>query len=63
MTARLAIENMLRALRYLMTHGHWCHHGNMGDWWPCNFGADEVRMCATCDRVEKREMAVNKNIS
>jgi hypothetical protein len=31
-----------------------CTHPRMGDWWPCNFGADEVRSCPDCDHLEKR---------
>lgn len=32
-----------------------CNHLRMGDWWLCNFGADEVRICPDCDLVEKRK--------
>jgi hypothetical protein len=32
-----------------------CTHPRMGDWWTCNFGADEVRTCPDCDCIEKRE--------
>lgn len=50
----LWLANLARAWRYLVLHGHWCRHRRMGAWWPCNFGADEVRMCPACNRIEKR---------
>lgn len=50
----LWMANAARAVRYLLAHGRWCRHPSMGDWWPCNFGADEARMCPDCDRIEKR---------
>jgi ribosomal protein S27E len=32
-----------------------CTHQRMGSWWPCNFGADEIRACSDCDYCEKRK--------
>jgi hypothetical protein len=54
----LTLENFGRAVRYLLTHGHLCRHPKMGEWWPCNFGADEVRHCGDCGRIEKRSAGV-----
>jgi hypothetical protein len=51
---KLWLTNASRAVRYLLRHGHWCTHPGMGAWWPCNFGAEEIRMCPDCDQVEKR---------
>jgi hypothetical protein len=50
----LQLTNAASAVRYLLAHGRWCRHPSMGDWVPCNFGADAVRMCPDCDRIEKR---------
>lgn len=35
-----------------------CTHPRMGNWWPCNFGVDEVRTCRDCDYLEKRVVGV-----
>lgn len=54
MSMKLKVQNLGRALRYFVTHGRLCRHEDMGAWWPCNYGADEVRTCSACDRIEKR---------
>jgi len=55
MTMKLRLQNLGRALRYLVTHGRLCRHEDMRAWWPCNFGHDEIRICGACDRIEKRQ--------
>jgi hypothetical protein len=55
---RLAVENVGRAVRHFFRTGRWCRHPGMGCWWPCNFGADEVRLCSDCGRIEKRQATV-----
>lgn len=56
MGIKLRVQNTWRASWYLVTHGRRCRHEKIGAWWPCNYGADEVRMCPTCDLIEKRPM-------
>jgi len=54
MTMKLRLQNFWRAVKFFVTHGRVCRHEDMGAWWPCNMGADEVRMCSACERIEKR---------
>jgi hypothetical protein len=55
MNVQWILQNFDREITYFITHGHFCKHEDMGPWCVCNMGADEVRVCNSCDRLEKRK--------